>query len=167
MAPEQFEGRAVLASDLYSVGVTAYQMLSGSLPYETPAPADLQRLKRGELVAPLRTRLSTIPRVIDDIVMKALSPDVGTRYQRAEDMLNDLLAARRELVRRPPPVVAATPAAAGIGGEGRDTPYRSDPTPARLRARGTKDTPSARFCRQCRKPLPARGTACPFCGETQ
>jgi len=165
MAPEQFEGRAVLASDLYSVGVTAYQMLTGSLPYDTPSPGDLKRLKRGELVAPLRTRLSTIPRVVDDIVMKALSPDVGTRYQRAEDMLNDLLAARRELVRRPPPVVAATPAAAGA--EARDTPFRSASTPVRLRARGSRDTPAARFCRQCRKPLPARSTTCPFCGETQ
>src|SRR5690606_14715192 len=98
MAPEQFEGRAVFASDLYSIGVTMYQMLTGVLPYDTPAPADLARLKRGELVTPPRERQSGIPRVIDDIVMRALSPDVGTRYQRAEDMLNDLLAARRDLV---------------------------------------------------------------------
>jgi hypothetical protein len=142
-------------------------MLTGALPYETPAPADLQRLKRGELVQPLRTRLSSIPRVVDDIVMKALSPEVSTRYQRAEDMLNDLLAARRELVRRPPAVVAATPAAAGAGAEMRETPFRPAPTPARLRPRGTREAPSARFCRQCRKPLPARSTTCPFCGETQ
>jgi len=167
MAPEQFEGRAVLASDLYSVGVTAYQMLSGSLPYDTPAPADLQRLKRGELVQPLRTRMSSIPRVIDDIVMKALSPDLGTRYQRAEDMLNDLLEARRDLVRRPPPVVAATPAAAGAGAEVREAPLRSASTPTRVRLRGPRDTPTPRFCRQCRKPLPSRGLTCPFCGETQ
>ena len=39
MAPEQFEGRAVFASDLYSLGVTMYQMLTGTLPYDTPAPS--------------------------------------------------------------------------------------------------------------------------------
>lgn len=167
MAPEQFEGRAVLASDLYSVGVTAYQMITGTLPYETPAPQDLQRLKRGELVSPMHSRLSTVPRIIDDIVMKALSPDIGTRYQRAEDMLNDLLAARRELVRRPPPVVAVAPAAAGARPEARDMPIRPASTPQRIRARSTLNTPMARFCRQCRKPLPARGPTCPFCGETQ
>ncbi len=44
MAPEQFHGKAVFASDLYSLGVTMYQMLTGALPYDTPAPADLDRL---------------------------------------------------------------------------------------------------------------------------
>ena len=37
MAPEQFHGKAVFASDVYSVGVTMYQMLTGSLPYDTPS----------------------------------------------------------------------------------------------------------------------------------
>ena len=165
MAPEQFEGRAVFSSDLYSIGVTMYQMLTGTLPYDTPAPADLGRLKRGELVRPPRERNGAIPKVIDDIVMRALSPDVGTRYQRAEDLLNDLLAARRDLVRKPPPLVAVTPAPAGAGATSRPTPpTRPAPTPTRIR---TRDTPTARFCWQCRKPLPARGTRCPFCGESQ
>ena len=101
MAPEQFEGRAVFASDLYSLGVTMYQMLTGVLPYEMPSPSEFSKLKRGELVSPPRLKNSAIPKAIDDIVMHALAADVGARYQRAEDLLNDLLAARRELVRRP------------------------------------------------------------------
>ena len=44
MAPEAFQGRAVLASDIYSVGVMLYQMLTGILPYFSPNPAQIERL---------------------------------------------------------------------------------------------------------------------------
>ena len=45
MSPEQFEGKNVDGrSDIYSLGVTMYQMMTGTLPYQTPAPADLERL---------------------------------------------------------------------------------------------------------------------------
>src|SRR5687768_11886648 len=94
MAPEQFHGKAVFASDVYSVGVTMYQMLTGSLPYDTPAPADIERLMRGELVTAPRLKNSRIPKAISDIVLKALSADPNARYQRASELLNDVLAAR-------------------------------------------------------------------------
>src|SRR5881628_340373 len=76
MAPEQFYGKAVFASDVYSVGVTMYQMLTGELPYATPAPSDLERLVRGELVTPPRVKNSKIPKAVNDIVVKALAADV-------------------------------------------------------------------------------------------
>src|SRR5688500_6362813 len=94
MAPEQFHGKAVFASDLYSLGVTMYQMLTGVLPYDTPAPSDLDKLMSGELVSPPRLKNPSIPKSINDIIMKAMAPDVGARYQRASDLLDDLLAAR-------------------------------------------------------------------------
>jgi serine/threonine-protein kinase len=161
MAPEQFEGRAVFASDLYSLGVTMYQMLTGLLPYDTPAPSDLERLRRGELVSPPRLRNASIPKSIDDIVMRALAPDVGARYQRGEELLQDLMAARHQIVRRSAsstPVPAAAPVAARAATPGRR------PAAGRLR---TREVSSSRFCWNCRKPLPARGSRCPFCGESQ
>ncbi len=63
MAPEQFKGKAVFASDIYSIGVTMYQMLTGQLPYETPSPADLDRLMRGELLSAPRLKNPKIPTV--------------------------------------------------------------------------------------------------------
>ena len=77
MAPEQFQGKAVFASDIYSLGVTMYQMLTGDLPYHTPAPADLERLMRGELTTPPKLKNPKIPKVISDIVMKAMAPDLS------------------------------------------------------------------------------------------
>jgi len=160
MAPEQFEGRAVFASDLYSLGITMYQMLAGDLPYETPAPADLDRLRRGDLVPPLRSRNPSIPPAIDAIVMRALAGDVAKRYQRAEDLLHDLLQARPTVVRRP----AGVAAPAGASGTPRHPPPVRRTGGARTR---TREIAVGRFCWHCRKPLPARGSRCPFCGETQ
>lgn len=160
MAPEQFQGQAVFASDIYSLGVTMYEMLTGGLPYQTPSPADLEKLMRGELVAPPRLRNSAIPRELNDIIMRAMAPDVSARYARAGELLEDLLAARSRWVgprgrRRPPVILAPRPAGAGESVEDID---------ARVRAR---EASAPRFCWHCRKPLHARTDRCPFCSELQ
>jgi serine/threonine-protein kinase len=156
MAPEQFQGKAVFASDVYSIGVTMYQMLTGVLPYGTPAPADLERLMRGELVQPPRLKNSRIPRLVNDIVLKALHPDVTARYQRASDVLNDVLAVRAPRSRRATRTRSPHPS----------PPLVEDVAEiqSRLRAR---EAPQPRFCWHCRKPLHARTHRCPFCGEAQ
>ena len=151
MAPEQFQGKAMFASDLYSLGVTMFQMLTGELPYDTPSPSDLDRLVRGELLVAARARNPKVPKAISDVVQKAMAPDVHARYQRAGDILEDLLAARGVPRRSPstPPEHASDEA---------------QEIQTRLKAR---ETPQARFCWHCRKPLHARSDRCPFCGETQ
>jgi serine/threonine-protein kinase len=154
MAPEQFHGKAVFASDVYSIGVTMYQMLTGELPYTTPAPADLDRLMRGELVTAPRRKNSKIPKAINDIVLRALAPDLSTRYARASDLLDDVLAAREPMPRR-----------VNRGGSaGQTTDDQVAEIQSRLKAR---ETPTPRFCWHCRKPLHARTDRCPFCGESQ
>ena len=158
MAPEQFHGKAVFASDVYAIGVTMFQMLTGELPYDTPAPADLDKLMSGELVSPPRLKNPSIPKSISDIVMKAMAPDTTARYQRASELLNDVLAARNA-TRTPPP--GSPPRPSGAGRTGRDD---AQSIQNRLRAR---DAPAARFCWHCRKPLHARTDRCPFCGEKQ
>ncbi len=158
MAPEQFHGKAVFASDIYSLGVTMYQMLTGVLPYDTPSPADLERLMRGDLVAPPRTKNRTITGEINDIIMKAMAPEVTGRYQRASDLLDDLLAAR--------PTARHTPPACAPARTRSPTPSSAEVENihSRLKAR---ETPQPKFCWHCRKPLHARSSRCPFCGETQ
>src|SRR5258706_3122432 len=144
MAPEQFYGKAVFASDVYSVGVTMYQMLTGELPYATPAPADIQRLVRGELVTAPRLKNSRIPKAVNNIVLKALAADVTQRYQRASDLLTDLLAGT---------TVSRRPAA---------SPAPRDPNVAQIQSRlRSRQTPPAGFCLHCRKPLQARTRQCP------
>jgi serine/threonine-protein kinase len=180
MAPEQFHGKAVFASDLYSLGVTMYQMLTGVLPYDTPTPADLERLYKGDLFSPPRMKNSQIPKQINDIIMKAMAPDISARYQRASDLLEDILAARPLIARRPalesPTPPRHTPDASRNTPPPTPSPGSLSPGPragdasdmagihARLRAR---ETPQSRFCWKCRKALPSRAGKCPFCGEPQ
>ena len=140
MAPEQFQGRAVLASDIYSVGVILYQMLTGTLPYFSPNPAQIERLVAQGRCTPPKLRNTSIPREISDIVMKAIAPDLGARYQRASELLEDLATAT----------------------DIDHTATELDDIRKRLKAR---EVPKKGFCWNCRKPLPARSDSCPFCGE--
>jgi serine/threonine protein kinase len=151
MAPEQFRGEAVFASDIYSIGVTMYQMLTGDLPYDTPSPADMDKLMRGELVSPPRLKNPKIPKAINDVVLKAMKPEIHLRYQRAGELLEDILSARGSTLRRTPRPSATDSASA-------------EDIQTRLKAR---EALQPRFCWHCRKPLHARAGRCPFCGETQ
>ena len=158
MAPEQFHGKAVFASDIYSLGVTMYQMLTGVLPYDSPSAADMDRLMSGELVTEPRLKNPRIPKAINDIIMKAMAPEIHARYPRAGDLLDDVIAARTSGPLRTPRRTPAPDAEAG----GVD--HVAQDIHVRLKAR---EAPQPRFCWHCRKPLHARSDRCPFCGEAQ
>ena len=154
MAPEQFEGKAVFASDIYSLGITMYQMLTAVLPYESPTPRDLDKLMSGTLVRPPRLCNPEVPKALNDIVMRALAPELSMRYRRATELLNDLEHGSAPPSRPAPDRHAEPPRDAGR--------ERVHVTPRR---RLTDNPSSGRFCSRCHKPLHARADRCPFCGE--
>jgi len=156
MAPEQFQGKAVFASDIYSLGVSMYQMLTGELPYDTPSPSDLDRLMSGDLLKPARLKNPRIPKAISDIILKAMAPEIHARYQRAGELLDDVLAARGSGSRRTPRTTASPPESA--------VEEMAQDIQVRLKAR---ESPQPAFCWHCRKPLHALAERCPFCGEAQ
>src|SRR5207244_10693951 len=109
--PEQYRVGPAFAVDLYALGSPMYHMLTGARPYEAPAPADMDRLMRGELVTAPRLRNPKLPKAINDIVLKAMAPQIHDRYQRASDLLDDVIAARAFGPRRTPKPAASEPAA--------------------------------------------------------
>lgn len=110
IAPERIEGKAPTpASDVYGLGLVAYELLAGEPPL---AGADTEDLLRERLEAPapsLRRARPGIGADIDVVVAKALARDPARRYQTAGAFAQDLLSAvRGERTRTMPVVPPAT-----------------------------------------------------------
>jgi CHASE2 domain-containing sensor protein/predicted Ser/Thr protein kinase len=91
MSPEQLAGKKVDGrSDLFSLGVMLYQMLSGSLPFNADSMASLMYKITNEEAVDIRTIRATIPEALAAVVNKALIKDVDQRYQTGIEFANAL-----------------------------------------------------------------------------
>jgi PAS domain S-box-containing protein len=93
MAPEQ-TGRMNRSidsrSDLYSLGVIFYQMLTGLLPFSAADPMELVHCHIARQPVPLHDRVNAIPEVLSAIVLKLLAKNAEGRYQTAAGVEADL-----------------------------------------------------------------------------
>jgi len=95
IAPEQGRGQDVDArSDLYSIGVLTYQILSGGLPFEADSPTAMIFQHVYEPPKPLKQAASDVPDRLCNVVHKLLAKSPDDRHQSAEDVLADLRAFR-------------------------------------------------------------------------
>ena len=103
-APEYFVGDAGSErSDLYSLGVIAYQMLSGRLPYGADAARVRTRAAQRRLqYATLLDEERAVPAWVDAALRKAVHPDPLERYEALSEFVHDLRHPNAELLRRTP-----------------------------------------------------------------
>ncbi|HSE19945.1 MAG TPA: tetratricopeptide repeat protein [Pyrinomonadaceae bacterium] len=87
MAPEALDGKRNVKTDIWSVGVVLYQMLSGSLPFPQNTFGELCNAVFNREPQPLPASISSQLQIV---VGKALSKDVAGRYQTAREMREDL-----------------------------------------------------------------------------
>lgn len=91
MSPEQVNGEKVDArSDLFSVGVILYEMITGQRPFQAVYEAAIMNAILHEAPEPLSRYKSGITGGLQQIVNKALEKNPETRYQHADEMLADL-----------------------------------------------------------------------------
>lgn len=131
MSPEQGRGMPLDArSDIYAVGIVAYEMLNGKPPFDAKIPTEVVMMHLRDTPPPL----SGVPPVIAGLVMRALEKDPSRRYQTAEELASACEACAFQLqpqqtpaglhnVLTPPPEELLTPAGGG--------PSHMPPPPAR------------------------------------
>ena len=92
LPPEQANGKgATLQSDIYSMGILMYELISGKLPYrgENAVEIALKHLK--EAIPSIREEVPNIPNSIENIIKKATAKNIKNRYNDAREMHEDLL----------------------------------------------------------------------------
>ncbi len=143
MAPEQFEGRADLASDIYSAGCLFYEMVSGLPPVIAANPMDIyKRAKAGDFL-PLNKKNPAISQALNDIIMKTLAPDLTRRYKSVNDLITDIDK---------------------IGERKNDNSTEIKKIKERITARHTR---TDHVCWNCRKIMPRKTKKCLYCGADQ
>lgn len=91
IAPEQARGQAPDArSDIYSLGIVMYEMLTGKLPYVGASDVEVAvKHMNTDPVSP-REIVPEIPEELERICLKAMNSDINARYQTASELLSDL-----------------------------------------------------------------------------
>ena len=116
LSPEQARGGPIdQRSDLYSVGVVLYELLTGTVPFTGDTPVEIAMKHLSSVPEPPSARRAEIPHPLDQVVLRALAKDPDERYASAEEMDAELARVAEGLPVSTETAEAATAVLAGAG----------------------------------------------------
>ena len=94
LPPEQANGKgSTVKSDIYSLGILMYELLTGSVPYKGDNAVEIALKHMKEKLPSIRKQNPTIPQSVENIVLKATAKNPKNRYDTVKEMYNDLQTA--------------------------------------------------------------------------
>jgi beta-lactam-binding protein with PASTA domain/predicted Ser/Thr protein kinase len=106
LSPEQAQGRPVDArSDLYSIGIVLYELLTGRVPFDADSPVTVALKQVSEAPVPPSELNPAIPPALESVVLRAMEKDPARRFANADEFIDALLSRKVEELPPPPPPV--------------------------------------------------------------
>ena len=90
MAPEQWTGEATAQSDLYSLGVVLYEMITGHRPYTSDTPAGILLKQVNEPLPLPKQYVPDLPQNVESVLLKVLARKPDDRYPDMRSFANEL-----------------------------------------------------------------------------
>ena len=98
MAPEQARGQSVSGrTDLYALGVLAYELVTGELPYTAPGPMEVLMLHVSAPIPPVRQLVPSAPAALEELIARMLAKSADDRPSTAEEVRTSLIEIARGL----------------------------------------------------------------------
>ncbi|NEA51102.1 Stk1 family PASTA domain-containing Ser/Thr kinase [Streptomyces sp. SID10815] len=131
LSPEQALGRGVDArSDLYSVGIMLFQLVTGRLPFDADSPLAIAYAHVQEEPVAASTINRSLPPAVDALIARALKKNPNERFPNAESMRDECMRVAASFQAAPPSIVPGVPTSSGAGvGSAVFPPVDTPPSP--------------------------------------